>query len=128
WEDFYVCQPGGLPNRLFRNQGDGTFVDMTREAGLDVLDWTASALWADYDNDGDLDLFLVGDEILLFENDGRGHFKRSQRARFEIPLGSRGTMMSGAMADYDRDGFLDLYVCAYSPAGTSVTADYLHQP
>ena len=129
WEDVYVCQPGGLPNRLFRNQGDGTFEDVTARSGLDVLDSTASALWADYDNDGDQDLFVItSGEILLFDNDGHSHFRRSAKARFEIPVEERGVLMMAALADYDRDGFLDLFVCQYSPAGGTSMAKYLRQP
>ena len=73
-DDFFVCQPGGLPGRLFRNTGDGTFEDVTGAAGLQLLDPTSAALFADYDNDGDQDLFLItAGGILLFEADGQGH-------------------------------------------------------
>ena len=50
FDDFYVCQPAGLPNRLYRNRGDGTFEDVTQRAGVGVLDNTACALFADFDN------------------------------------------------------------------------------
>jgi tetratricopeptide (TPR) repeat protein len=113
-DDLYVSQPAGLPNRLFRNRGDGTFEDVTESAGLAVLDDTAQSLFADVDNDGDHDLVLVtGAGLLLFVNDGKGHFTRVPDAfRFKGQL--LGTPMSVAMADYDRDGFLDLYLCTYS--------------
>jgi hypothetical protein len=128
WDDIFVCQPGGLPGRLFRNKVDGTFEDVTKAAGLWMLDATAAVLFADYDNDADRDLFVVtAGGILLFDNDGRGHFTRSRRARFEIPSEEQGAMMMPALADYDRDGFLDLYVCVYSRSGSSM-AKYLHQP
>src|SRR5690606_2927183 len=115
FDDFYVCQPGGLPNRLFRNQGDATFLDVTTESDLNVLDSTSAALWADYDNDGRQDLFRLTDSgILLFENKGgRKKFQLSQRARFEIPPEQQGVVTGGAIADYDRDGLLDLYICQY---------------
>ena len=66
------------------------------------------------DNDGDQDLVLVTRTgPLLFVNDGKGHFTRDPDAfRFNQRL--RGSLTSAAMADYDRDGFLDLYLCAYS--------------
>ena len=48
FDDFYVCQPAGLPNRLYRNRGDGTFEDVTERAGVGVLDNTACALFADF--------------------------------------------------------------------------------
>ncbi len=113
-DDLYVAQPGGLPNRLYRAKGDGTFEDVTERAGLGVLDDTASSLFADVDNDGDEDLVLVtAAQPLLFLNDGQGRFTRVPDAfRFERPLA--GSLMSMAMADYDRDGFLDLYLCVYS--------------
>src|SRR4030095_9255664 len=110
----YVAQPAGLPNRLYRARGDSTFEDVTERAGLGVLDDTASSLFADVDNDGDEDLVLVtATQPLLFLNDGPGRFTRVADAfRFERPLA--GSLMSMAMADYDRDGFLDLYLCVYS--------------
>ena len=58
-DDIYVSQPSGLPNRLFRNNGDGTFSDITESAGVGVLDSTSQSLFIDIDNDGDEDLVLV---------------------------------------------------------------------
>ncbi len=112
-DDLYVAQPDGLPNRLFRNSGDGTFEDVTDTAGVAVLDRTSHSLFADIDNDGDQDLILLARTgPLLFINDGKGHFTRNADAfQFKQPL--QGSLTSAAMADYDRDGFLDLYLCAY---------------
>ena len=59
FDDLYVCQPAGLPNRLYRNRGDGTFEDVTEKAGVGVLDNTACALFADFDNRGLQDLLVV---------------------------------------------------------------------
>jgi Tfp pilus assembly protein PilF/peroxiredoxin len=113
-EDLYVSQPAGLPNRLYRNRGDGTFEDVTERAGLAVLDDTAQSLFADVDNDGDQDLVLVTRAgLLLFENDGQGRFSVVPGA-FRSKAGLRGSPISIAMADYDRDGFLDLYLCTYA--------------
>jgi len=113
-DDIYVAQPAGLPNRLYRSRGDGTFEDVTEKAGLDVLDDTAQALFADVDNDGDEDLVLgLSAGPALFLNDGKGRFTFVPDAfRFQDRL--QGSPMSMAMADYDRDGFLDLYLCVYS--------------
>jgi hypothetical protein len=113
-EDLYIAQPAGLPNRLFRARGDGTFEDITERAGLGVLDDTAQSLFVDGDNDGDQDLVLsTGTRPLLFVNDGKGRFTVVADAfRFDKPL--QGVLTSIAMADYDRDGFLDLYLCVYS--------------
>ncbi len=74
-EDLYVAQPAGLPNRLLRARGDGTFDDATDAAGLGLLDDTAQSLFADIDNDGDQDLVVATSlQPLLFVNDGRGRF------------------------------------------------------
>ena len=79
-DDLYVAQPDGLPNRLFRNAGDGTFEDVTETAGVSVLDRTSQSLFADIDNDGDQDLILLARTgPLLFVNDGKGHFTRAAR-------------------------------------------------
>jgi hypothetical protein len=113
-EDLYVAQPSGLPNRLYRARGDGTFEDATERAGLAVLDDTSQALFADVDNDGDQDLVLsLSTGPALFLNDGKGRFTRVPDA-FRFDRGLQGSPMSMAMADYDRDGFLDLYLCVYS--------------
>ena len=112
-DDIYVSQPEGLPNRLFRNKGDGTFEDVTEAAGVGVLDRTSQALFADVDNDGDQDLILLTRTgPMLFRNDGKGHFTRDADA-FQFKRGLQGSLTSAAMADYDRDGFLDIYLCAY---------------
>ena len=113
FDDVYVSQPEGLPNRLFRNKGNGTFEDVTETAGLAILDRTSQSLFADVDNDGDQDLILLTRTgPLLFKNDGKAHFQRDPDAfQFKQPL--QGSLTSAAMADYDRDGFLDIYLCAY---------------
>jgi tetratricopeptide (TPR) repeat protein/peroxiredoxin len=113
-DDIYVSQPSGLPNRLFRNQGDGTFIDVTEAAGVGVLDSTSESLFVDVDNDGDQDLVLVTRTgLLLYRNDGHGRFTLVPDAfRFKGSL--RGSPTSVAVADYDRDGFLDVYLCTYA--------------
>jgi len=113
-DDLYIAQPSGLPNRLYRARGDGTFEDVTERAGLAVLDDTSQSLFADVDNDGDQDLVLsLSAGPVLFLNDGTGRFTRVPGAfRFRDRL--QGSPMSMAMADYDRDGLLDLYLCVYS--------------
>jgi Flp pilus assembly protein TadD/peroxiredoxin len=113
FDDFYVCQPAGLPNRLYRNRGDGTFEDVTEKAGVGVLDNTACALFADFNNNGLQDLLVVcGTGPLLFLNQGDGSF-RVKRDAFKFAKPPQGTFTHAAVADYDRDGQLDIYFCMY---------------
>jgi tetratricopeptide (TPR) repeat protein len=113
-DDLYVCQPAGLPNRLFRNRGDGTFEDITEAAGVGVLENTACALFADVDNDGHQDLIVVrATGPLLFVNQGDGKFRLKPDA-FHFANPPQGTFTGAALADYDRDGWLDIYFCLYA--------------
>lgn len=114
-EDVFVAQPAGLPNRLYRNRGDGTFEDVSAEAGVDILDRTSMGLFADFDNDGDDDLALIlqNEAPVLLTNDGHGSFQRSTSTPFERADGARVTYSSAAAADYDGDSYVDLYVAAY---------------
>ena len=113
WDDLYVCQPAGLPNRLYRNRGDGTFEDITEASGVGILDNTACALFADFDNDGRQDLIVVRTGgPLLFLNEGSGKFRQKPDA-FKFANPPQGTFTGAAVADYDRDGWLDVYFCLY---------------
>ena len=113
FDDLYVCQPAGLPNRLYRNRGDGTFEDITESSGVGVLENTACALFADFDNDGRQDLIVVRTTgPLLFVNQGNGKFRQRPDA-FQFAQPPRGTFTGAAVADYDRDGWLDIYFCLY---------------
>ena len=114
FDDLYVCQPAGLPNRLYRNRGDGTFEDITEASGLGILDNTACALFADFDNDGRQDLIVVrANGPLLFLNQGGGKFRQKPDA-FQFANPPQGTFTGAAAADYDRDGWLDIYFCLYA--------------
>ena len=106
-EDLYLPQPGGLPNRLYLHQPDGTLLDHSVTGGVDFLDSTRSALLLDLDNDGDLDLVTnLGPELVFLANDGSGRFT----IKASGPAPEATTI---AAADYDQDGFLDIYVCRY---------------
>ncbi len=112
-DDLYICQPAGLPNRLYRNRGDGTFEDITETSGVGILENTACALFVDVNNDGRQDLIVVHSHgPLLFLNDGRGTFHQKPGA-FNFANPPQGTFTGAAAADYDRDGWLDIYFCLY---------------
>lgn len=112
-DEIYVCQPGGLPNRLYKNRGDATFTDITEQAGVGVLDSTSSALFVDFRNTGTQDLIVLRpDGPLLFLNRGNGTFVIKPHAfRFRNP--PQGSFTGMAAADFDRDGRVDLYLCTY---------------
>jgi tetratricopeptide (TPR) repeat protein/peroxiredoxin len=114
FDDLYVCQPGGLPNRLYRNRGDGTFEDITESSGVGVIENTACALIVDVDNDGHQDLIVVrANGPLLFLNDGSGKFHQKPHA-FAFANPPQGTFVGAAVADYDCDSWLDIYFCLYT--------------
>ena len=104
----------GFGNRLYRNNHDGTFADVTRAAGVDGIGTSAYGMGVaagDYDNDGFADLYVTGyDRNTLYHNDGSGHF-RDVTARAHAAGG--GWSVSAAFFDYDRDGWLDLIVTRY---------------
>jgi hypothetical protein len=134
FEDLYVTALGG--NKLYHNNGNGTFTDVTEKAGVAGSGWSTSAAWVDLDNDGLLDLVVLRyvqwdfDDIwcgehkegyraychpdlfqplspLVYHNDGNGHFTEVSQ---KIGLSKRGKGLGIALADYDRDGHIDLFV------------------
>ena len=140
WTDLYLT--GVNRNILYHNNGDGTFTDITEQAGVSGVDsngkklWSVGAAWFDYDNDGLLDLFVTnyldwsfmtskvcGDDgkrlscspslysglpNLLYHNNGDGTFTDVSRQTGIAELIGKG--MSVAVADFDDDGFMDVFV------------------
>jgi hypothetical protein len=106
-DDVYFLNQLG-PNALYQNRGDGTFLDVTSEAGVALHDRICvGGSFADYDNDGDQDLFVTSTRggNVLFKNDGTGHFKDvTEQARVTCIAHSQ----SAAFFDADNDGYLDL--------------------
>ncbi|MBP2831707.1 VCBS repeat-containing protein [Aquimarina sp. U1-2] len=132
--DIYVCAVVGLQglkgaNELFMNNGDGTFTEKATDYGLDFENYTTSASFFDYDNDGDLDMYLLnhathtqnsfgsaalrdrrsarsGDKLL--RNDGNTFIDVSKEAG--IYGGGNGYGLGVATADFNNDGYTDIYV------------------
>jgi enediyne biosynthesis protein E4 len=106
-EGLYFCNQLG-PNALFRNRGDGTFEEVTKEAGVALGDRVSvAATFVDYDNDGKLDLFVTSTRggNVLFRNKGGGKFEDVTKKAGLVHVGHS---QSALFFDYNNDGFLDL--------------------
>ncbi|MEP6918919.1 MAG: VCBS repeat-containing protein, partial [Acidobacteriota bacterium] len=127
WQDILLVNSKNWPGRtgapsypaLYRNNRNGTFTDVTRQAGLAIEMYGMGVAAADYDNDGRQDIYLTGlGPNRLFHNTGAGKFV-DVTARAGV--GDPGLSTSAAWFDYDRDGRLDLFVANY--VQWSVAAD-----
>ena len=104
-------------NRLFRNNGDGTFTDVTEKAGLQGIGYSMGVAAGDYDNDGFVDLYVTGvNRNQLFHNNGDGTFtdvtEKAGVGGFVPKLGKAWSVAAGWF-DYNNDGLLDLFVANY---------------
>ena len=107
-----------VPDTLYRNNGDGTFTDVSDERG--ITSWAGTGMGmvcADYDNDRDVDVFVLNDvaENFFFVNDGTGHFEESAMAvgsAYNID-GDENASMGVDCGDYDNDGLLDFIMTSY---------------
>jgi sugar lactone lactonase YvrE len=114
--DLFVTRAGGQGNALFRND-EGVFTKLTGPNAASEAALSLGAAWGDYDNDGDLDLFVTNNDFfngtlrrnLLYRNRGDGTFEKI--ADGDI-ANDAGIFTSCAWADYDNDGWLDLFVCS----------------
>jgi hypothetical protein len=121
WQDIYFVNGRDLYNRgisvrnaLYHNNGDGTFSDVTERARVPGTGYGLGCIWGDYDNDGFPDLFVTQyGRNVLYHNNGNGTFTDVTDKAGVAGLES-GAFHSGAtFFDYDRDGYLDLYVGSY---------------
>lgn len=120
WLDIYLLQGSLLPghppappprNALYRNNGDGTFTDVTQEAGVGDTGYGMGLCVGDYNNDGLLDLYVTNwGPNALYRNNGDGTFTDVTQ---EAGVGDPGYSTSAAFLDYDQDGDLDLFVVNY---------------
>ena len=116
------CHPRyfeGLPNRLYRNRGDGTFADTSAESGIGKhVGKGMSIALADYDHDGRMDAFVTNDTVpnFLFRNNGDGTFRESALAA-GVAVPESGRPISGMgvdFQDYDNDGWEDIHLTGIS--------------
>ena len=118
--DIYFVNGADLPgfqsptlptNRLYRNNGDGSFTDVTEQAGVGDTGYGGGCAVGDYDNDGDLDLYVTNFRAnVLYRNNGDSTFTDVTQ---HAGVGDSRWSLGCAFADYDKDGFVDLYVTNY---------------
>jgi hypothetical protein len=121
WMDIFLVQGSTLedlkagkchPSKLYRNNHDGTFTDVTAKSGINHCGWGFGVAVGDYDNDGNEDLYVTYlDGAVLYHNNGDGTFTDVTAKAGVTNAGRWGT--SAAFGDYDNDGYLDLYVANY---------------
>jgi hypothetical protein len=122
WMDIFLLTgtrltgpPPGTTNRLYKNNRDGTFSDVTEKAGLHHEGWANSVCVGDYDNDGNEDIFCTYyGENKLYRNNGDGTFTDvTQQAGLSVASDKFSWGSGCSFVDYDRDGKLDLFIANY---------------
>ena len=116
--DLYLIRPHA--NLLYRNNADGTFTDQTGASGLSGGDRNSTdAAFADFDDDGDIDLFITNDDgsNILFSNQRQGVYKDITE---ECGLKSEGGSTSVSVGDYNNDGFPDIFITSRVPGGSTL--------
>ncbi len=114
--DVYLVKGNHEPNQLYQNDGSGNFSEVASSAGVDYLGMGGKAFWADYDDDGDLDLFLINKSGLnvLYQNQGNGTFQdRAWEAGIDYP----GSGEAFAFSDIDQNGYMDFYIAVEDGEG-----------
>ncbi len=117
---FAYCRPEDyekVPNVLYQNNGDGTFTDVTQQAGMTSPGRFLGVVWGDYDDDGYIDLFVANDELenFLYHNNGDGTFTENGLL-LGVALNEHGdaeNCMGVDFGDYDNDGALDIMASNY---------------
>src|ERR1700689_3548158 len=122
WMDIFVLSgtrmngaPAGASNRLYKNNRDGTFTDVTERAGLHDLGWASGVCVGDYNNDGLEDLFCTYfGQNKLYRNNGDGTFSDvTEKAGLSLADDRTNWGAGASFVDYDRDGHLDLFISNY---------------
>lgn len=106
--------PADATNRLYKNNRDGTFTDVTEKSGLRRTGWASSVTIGDYNNDGFEDIFITyyGQNV-LYRNNGDGTFSDVTKEAGLLYTGSTRWGSGCTFVDYDRDGLLDLFIATY---------------
>ena len=113
YEDIFVTRSRGVASLLFKNNGDNTFTEVTEETGLRGLTDMAMSLWADFDNDGDQDLFVIsfsrGNHLYINHGD-----ETFTNISLKAGVAKASAGVAAAVADVDNDGFLDIYIANFN--------------